>query len=59
MIATGEVTDQVQAQLSWIAVDPAKATDTILDGDVVRPVFSEGLLSSLSGPDCDEILEAR
>ena len=59
VIATGEVTDQVRAQLSWIAVDPSKAEVSLLDGDVVRPVFAEGLLSSLSGPDCDEILTER
>lgn len=59
VIATGEVTDQVRAQQSWIAADPSKATDTILDGDVVRPVFSGGLLSSLTGPDCEEILTER
>lgn len=59
VIATGEVTDQVRAQLSWIAVDPSKADASLLDGDVVRPVFTEGLLSSLSGPDCGEILTER
>lgn len=56
VIATGVVTDQVQAQRSWLAVDPKKALSEILDGDIVRPVRSEGLLSSLSGPKCEEIL---
>lgn len=59
VIATGEVTDQVRAQQSWIAADPSKANVTILDGDVVRPVYAEGLLSSLTGPDCDAILIER
>jgi len=59
VIGTGEVTDQVMPQASWIAVDPSKATDELLDGDVVRPVMSEGLLSSLSGPDCGRILVER
>ena len=59
VIATGEVTDRVRAQESWIAADPPKASDTILDGDVVRPVYAEGLLSSMTGPDCDAILTER
>ena len=59
VIGEGEVSDQVMAQSSWIAVDPSKATEELLDGDVVRPVMSEGLLSSLSGPDCGEILDER
>lgn len=59
VIAGGEVTDQVNVQSAWVAIDPAKASDQLLDGDVVRPVFEEGLLSSLSGPDCEEILKER
>jgi hypothetical protein len=59
VIATGVVTDQVMPEMSWISVDPSKATDEILDGDVVRPVFQKGLLASLSGPDCDAILVER
>ena len=59
VIAKGEVTDQVMGEMAWIAMDPAKATDAVLDGDVVRPVATEGLLSSLSGPDCDSILTER
>ncbi|MCR9097110.1 MAG: hypothetical protein NXI30_23050 [bacterium] len=59
VIATGEVTDQVRPQQSWVAIDPSKASDSILDGDLVRPVFSEGLLSRMTGPDCDEILTER
>ena len=59
MIAVGEVTDQVRPQMAWIAVDPSKATESLLDGDVVRPIFEEGLLSSLSGPDCEDILTER
>ncbi|MEM9175163.1 MAG: hypothetical protein AAGC67_08000, partial [Myxococcota bacterium] len=59
VIAKGAVTDQVRAQQAWVAIDPSKASETILDGDVVRPIFSEGLLSSLTGPDCEEILTER
>lgn len=59
VIGLGEVSDQVMAQASWIAVDPSKATEELLDGDVVRPVMSEGLLSSLSGPACGKILVER
>lgn len=59
VIAVGEVSDQVMAQSSWIAADPSEAASEILNGDVVRPVLSEGLLSSLSGPDCEKILVER
>ncbi|MFK7897711.1 MAG: hypothetical protein AB8G23_17885 [Myxococcota bacterium] len=59
VIAKGVVTDQVQGQRSWVAVDLSKAAEEILDGDVARPVLSEGLLSSLSGPKCGEILRER
>jgi len=59
VIATAEVTDQVRPQMSWIATDPSKATGELLDGDVIRPIFSEGLLSSLSGPNCEKILDVR
>ena len=59
VIAKGVVTDHVRAQESWVALDPTKATDALLDGDVVRPFWSDGLLASLSGPDCDSILAER
>ena len=59
VIATGGVTDRVRPQQAWIAADSSKASDTILDGDGVRPVYAEGLLSSLTGPDCDAILIER
>ncbi len=59
VIAAGVVTDQVRAEEAWVAVDPTEVTEEILAGDVVRPVIREGLLSSLSGPNCDEILEVR
>jgi len=59
VISSGVVTDQIAEQHAWAAVDPAKASEEILKGDVVRPVLSEGLLSSLSGPDCAKILEQR
>jgi hypothetical protein len=47
------------AQYSWAAIDPSKAEGEILDGDVVRPLEDESLLSSLSGPNCGSILEER
>jgi hypothetical protein len=59
VIAVAEVTDQVNVQSSWVATDPTKATDVLLDGDVVRPVLSEGLLSSMSGPNCKKIVTER
>ena len=59
VIAEGVVTDRLEAQQAWVALDPAEATEEILDGDVVRPVLYEGLLSSLSGPSCSRILEER
>ena len=59
VIAKGVVTDHVRAQQSWVALDPTKATDILLKGDVVRPFLSNGLLASLSGPDCDSILAER
>jgi hypothetical protein len=59
VISSGVVTDQVAEQHAWVAVDRAKASEKILEGDVVRPVLSEGLLSSLSGPDCAKILDQR
>jgi hypothetical protein len=59
VIVLGRVTDQVSAQASWVAVDPSKATTEIFEGDVVRPLESEGLLDSLSGPNCGAILEER
>ncbi len=59
IIVLGQVTDQVSAESSWIAADPTKATEALLDGDVIRPLFAEGLLSSLSGPDCGKILNER
>jgi len=59
VLALGRVTDQVTAQSAWIAVDPSKAASEILEGDVVRPIEMEGLLDSLSGPNCAAILEER
>ena len=59
VLTLGRVSDQVAAQASWVAIDPTKATDEILKGDVVRPMESESLLSSLSGPNCSAILEER
>lgn len=59
VIALGRVTDKISANAAWVAIDPTKATSEILAGDVVRPYESEGLLDSLSGPDCGSILEER
>jgi hypothetical protein len=56
VIGVGEVTDLVRAQVAWIVADPTQAVDEILDGDVVRPLLSEGLLKSLTGPNCAAIL---
>lgn len=59
VISLGRVTDQITPQMSWVAIDPSKATDEILEGDVVRPIENESLLASLSGPNCGSILEVR
>ena len=59
VLSLGKVSDQVMVDHSWVAIDPAKATSEILDGDVVRPIEKESLLSSLSGPSCGSILEER
>jgi hypothetical protein len=59
VLSLGGVSDQVMAEYSWVAIDPAKATGEILEGDVVRPIEKEGLLASLSGPNCGSILEER
>lgn len=59
VISLGRVTDQVGEQMSWVAIDPLKATDEIFAGDVVRPIENESLLATLSGPNCREILEVR
>ncbi len=60
VIATGIATNQVMAQAAWVEIDLSKGTEEILDGDVVRPFTrEEGLLSSLSGPNCKSILAER
>ncbi len=59
VLSLGRVSDQVTPQYSWVAIDPAKATDEILEGDVVRPIENESLLESLSGPSCGSILQER
>lgn len=56
LIAVGVVSDQIDEQSSWIAVDPSEASEPILSGDVVRPKQEQGLLASLSGPPCRRIL---
>jgi len=59
ILVTGVVTDQIRPQTAWVAVDPLRAVDEILKGDIARPLVHEGLLSSLSGPSCREILEEQ
>jgi len=59
VIAIGVATNQVMAQEAWVEIDLSRGTEEILDGDVVRPVTREGLLSSLSGPNCRRILAER
>ncbi len=59
IMSLGRVTDQISADASWIAIDPSKAAGEILEGDVVRPIKREGLLASLTGPNCASILEQR
>jgi hypothetical protein len=59
VIARGVVTDRIEEEAAWVAIDPARADEEILAGDVVRPVLREGLILSLSGPDCKKILEIR
>ena len=59
LLSLGRISDQVKGQHSWVAIDPAKATGEILDGDVVRPIEKVGLLASLTGPNCGSILEER
>ena len=59
VIAIGVATNQVMAQEAWVEIDLSRGTEEILDGDVVRPVTREGLLSSLSGPNCQRILAER
>ncbi len=56
VIATAVVTDQISPQMAWVAVDPAAAAEPLLDGDIVRPLLAESLLSDLSGPNCARIL---
>jgi hypothetical protein len=57
VISLGRVTDQITPQASWVAIDLSKVPGEILEGDVVRPVEKESLLASLSGPNCESILE--
>lgn len=59
VIATGVATDQIRAQDSWIAVNMDDVTTEILEGDVVRRVFSKGLINDLSGPNCKKIVVER
>lgn len=59
VIAVGRVSDKVMTEKSWIVVDLSKATSEVLKGDIVRPTETEGLLASLSGPNCGSMLEIR
>jgi hypothetical protein len=60
MIAEGEVTDGVGPDHSWISVDPSKASQPLLDGDAVRPVYRETFTKGLNPfGGCKQILEER
>ncbi|MCB9722685.1 MAG: hypothetical protein H6748_01405 [Spirochaetaceae bacterium] len=56
LLVVGEVTDLLKPGLAWIALDPERALAPIRAGDVARRARREGLLSSLVGPSCEEIL---
>lgn len=58
-IAEGVATQQIAPQDTWVAIDLADADKEILEGDVVKRVFSKGLLGNLTGPDCKKILAER
>jgi hypothetical protein len=59
VIASGVATDQITAQDTWVAIDVDDVKSEILEGDVVKRVFSKGLINDLSGPDCKAILVER
>jgi hypothetical protein len=59
VIAKGVATDQITAQDTWVAIDVDDVESEILEGDVVKRVFSKGLINDLSGPDCKSILVER
>ena len=55
----GGTSEQVKAERAWVAIDSGRALEPILRGDVARPVRRQGLLSSLAGPSCKNILKSR
>ncbi|MGH0034958.1 MAG: hypothetical protein ACQGVK_08010 [Myxococcota bacterium] len=56
-IATGRFTDQIQPDSSWIRVDVGKAKQTLLNGDVVRPIYRESATADLNPfGGCSDIL---
>jgi len=59
VIGKGVATDQITAQDTWVAADPADFDTELLEGDVVRRVFSQGLINDLKGPGCKRILSER
>lgn len=59
VLTDGVLTDRVEDQESWVALDPSRVDGEILQGDLVRPLAEQSLLSSLSGPSCGQILETR
>lgn len=59
VIATGVATDLIDAQSSWIAVNPDDVKLQILEGDVVRRHFQKDLIENLTGPSCKNILTER
>jgi hypothetical protein len=59
VIARGVVTDKLDEESAWVALDRTGTQEEILQGDVISPVLRDGLLRSLTGPNCSEILEVR
>lgn len=59
VIATGIATHQITAQDTWVAIALDDVKKEILEGDVVKRVFSRGLLNDLTGPDCKKIVAER
>jgi hypothetical protein len=59
VIGKGVATDQITADDTWVAVNLDDVETEILEGDVVRRVFSQGLINDLTGPNCKLILVER
>ncbi|MBY0400119.1 hypothetical protein K2X89_07475 [Myxococcota bacterium] len=59
VIASGVATQQITGQDTWVAVHADDLTTPVLEGDVVKRVFSKSLIKKLNGPDCKKILAER